>query len=142
MSYGAAVRHFRVPFAMAIYCVIGLLYPAALLGYHVFLMARGETTREFLNSHKFLKKDRYRAFTQGGWLRNWAVVLCRPRPPTYYKFKNRFQEGDQRLGDRKVPRRGQASAPGQDVEMQPVRLTDSGFQETGIQHGGTGTPTR
>ncbi|KAB5562812.1 DHHC palmitoyltransferase-domain-containing protein, partial [Coniochaeta sp. 2T2.1] len=97
-SFGSAINHFRVPFAMVIYGFFGILYPAALTGYHVFLMARGETTREYLNSHKFLKKDRYRAFTQGSWAKNWWAVLCRPRPPTYYKFKGRYQPGDQRLG--------------------------------------------
>lgn len=132
LSYGAAVQHFRVPFAMALYCIIGLIYPIALLGYHIFLMARGETTREFLNSHKFIKKDRYRAFTQGSWLKNWVVVLCRPRPPTYYKFKGRFEEGDQRLGDRRAQPRGPTPGPGQDVmEMQPVRPAVGGFQGPG-----------
>ncbi|KAL2161220.1 hypothetical protein VTH06DRAFT_8440 [Thermothelomyces fergusii] len=98
VSSGGAIRHFRVPFAMVIYGFIAFLYPAALMGYHVFLMARGETTREFLNSQKFIKKERYRAFTQGGWCKNWIVVLCRPRPPTYYQFKKTYSEGDQRLG--------------------------------------------
>ncbi|ORY67288.1 palmitoyltransferase ERF2 [Pseudomassariella vexata] len=124
---GAAINHFRVPFAMVIYGIIGFLYPAALTGYHLFLMARGETTREFLNSHKFLKKDRYRAFTQGSMWKNWIVVLCRPRPPTYYKFKNRFEEGDQRLGSRKVQRKAMGPAVGQEMEMQNVQPSSSGF---------------
>jgi palmitoyltransferase ZDHHC9/14/18 len=104
ISFGAAISHFRVAFAMVIYGFLALLYPAALTGYHVFLMARGETTREYLNSHKFLKKDRYRAFTQGSWIKNWFVVLFRPRPPTYYQFKKVYMPGDQRLGaDRNEP---------------------------------------
>lgn len=98
VSFGAAISEFRVPFAMVIYGFFGFMYPAALTGYHVFLMARGETTREYLNSHKFLKKDRYRAFTQASWFKNWFVVLCRPRPPTYYQFKRKYVAGDQRLG--------------------------------------------
>ncbi|GAB1312168.1 Eukaryotic peptide chain release factor GTP-binding subunit [Madurella fahalii] len=98
VTFGNAISHFRVPFAMVIYGFIAFLYPAALMGYHVFLMARGETTREYLNSQKFLKKDRYRAFTQSSLFKNWFVVLCRPRPPTYYGFKNKYAEGDQRLG--------------------------------------------
>ncbi|KAK4209866.1 DHHC palmitoyltransferase-domain-containing protein [Rhypophila decipiens] len=97
ISFGSAVNHFRVPFALAIYGFFSFLYPAALMGYHLFLMARGETTREYLTSHKFLKKDRYRAFTQASWFRNWFVVLCRPRPPTYIGFKNPFSVGDQRF---------------------------------------------
>lgn len=98
ISFGKAVNHFRVPFAMVFYGFLAFLYPAALTGYHVFLMARGETTREYLNSHKFPKSDRYRAFTQANWLKNWFVVLCRPRPPTYYGFKVKYNQGDQRLG--------------------------------------------
>lgn len=133
ISFGDSISHFRVPFAMVIYGIISFLYPAALMGYHLFLMARGETTREFLNSQKFLKKDRYRAFTQGNWFKNWFVVLCRPRPPTYYEFKNKYVEGDQRLG---TYRRGQRVAKREvdskeGVEMQDVKThpqeTQTGF---------------
>ncbi|KAI2463588.1 zf-DHHC-domain-containing protein [Annulohypoxylon bovei var. microspora] len=128
VSFGEAVSHFRVPFAMVIYGVLCFMYPAALLGYHLFLMSRGETTREFLNSHKFMKKDRYRAFTQGTMWKNWIVVLCRPRPPTYYRFKYRFEEGDQRFGERRNKQRSDSSGNGQDMEMQNVRGPSTGFQ--------------
>ena len=126
VSFSEAISHFRVPFAMFIYGLLAFIYPAALMGYHVFLMARGETTREYLNSHKFLKKDRYRAFTQGGWFKNWFVVLCRARPPTYYRFKKTYVEGDQRLGGHRraphptpPPRQEVDSKEG--VEMQDVK---------------------
>ncbi|XXH05816.1 hypothetical protein Hte_012254 [Hypoxylon texense] len=129
IPFGAAIGHFRVPFAMVIYGIICFTYPAALMGYHLFLMARGETTREFLNSHKFLKKDRYRAFTQGSIWKNWVVVLCRPRPPTYYRFKSRFEEGDQRFGERRSRQRSNSSSDGQDMEMHTVRPAAArGFQ--------------
>ncbi|KAK0733677.1 DHHC palmitoyltransferase-domain-containing protein [Lasiosphaeria miniovina] len=118
VSTGEAIDHFRVPFAMVIYGFIGFIYPAALTGYHIFLMARGETTREYLNSHKFLKKDRYRAFTQSSWLKNWIVVLCRPRPPTYYGFKNTFQQGDQRFSNHRGAGRSDSK---EGMEMQDVK---------------------
>jgi len=118
ISFGASISHFRVPFAMVIYGFFGIMYPAALTGYHVFLMARGETTREYLNSHKFLKKDRYRAFTQASWVKNWWVVLCRPRPPTYYQFKKRYTPGDQRLGQNR--REGKVRTR----EKEGVEMTD------------------
>ncbi|KAI0906155.1 palmitoyltransferase ERF2 [Ustulina deusta] len=121
VSFGQAVGHFRVAFALVIYGILGLLYPAALTGYHLFLMSRGETTREFLNSHKLLKQDRYRAFTQGSMWRNWVVVLCRPRPPTYYRFKDRYEEGDQRFGERRDLQGNRKLASSQDVEMHSVR---------------------
>ncbi|KAI0487648.1 palmitoyltransferase ERF2 [Xylaria cf. heliscus] len=121
VSFGQATNHFRVALTLVIYGVIGILYPVALTGYHLFLMARGETTREFLNSHKLLKQDRYRAFTQGSMWRNWVVVLCRPRPPTYYRFKDRYQEGDQRFGERRNPQGDRLPPVGQDVEMHSVR---------------------
>ncbi|OLN96541.1 Palmitoyltransferase ERF2 [Colletotrichum chlorophyti] len=114
ISFGQAIDHFRVPFAMVIYGFVAFLYPAALMGYHIFLMARGETTREYINSHKFIKKERFRAFTQGSMLKNWIVVLCRPRPPTYYQFKTKYQSGDQRLG----AFRDQPKNDNQGVEMQ------------------------
>lgn len=131
-SFGGAINHFRVPFALFIYSLLALPYPAALMFYHIFLMARGETTREYLNSHKFLKKDRHRPFNQGNIFKNWFVVLCRPRPPTYLNFKNEYVEGDQRFGDRK----GKRTAPlvkevqghGVDVEMQAISQTSPSFQ--------------
>lgn len=125
ITFGASISHFRVPFAMVIYAALATPYPAALMGYHLFLMGRGDTTREYLNSHKFLKKDRHRPFTQGSIFKNWLVVLARPRPPTYLRLKAEHEEGDQRFGER----RGKRSAPlkeefqGQGVEMQNV-----GFQ--------------
>ena len=104
-SLGAALGHLRVPFAMVIYGFVAFLYPVALMSYHVFLMARGETTREYINSHKFIRAERYRAFTLNNWLRNWAAVLCRPRTPSYYRFKRRALPGDQRLAGERGPRR-------------------------------------
>ncbi|EME86488.1 uncharacterized protein MYCFIDRAFT_214265 [Pseudocercospora fijiensis CIRAD86] len=88
----------RVAFAMFIYAVLALPYPGSLFGYHLFLIARGETTREYLNSHKFMQKDRHRPFSQSSILSNWAVVLFRPRPPSYMGFKKSYDDGDQRLG--------------------------------------------
>lgn len=128
ISFGASISHFRVPFAMVIYGFFGILYPMALTGYHVFLMARGETTREYLNSHKFLKKDRYRAFTQGSWVKNWWAVLCRPRPPTYYQFKRKYAPGDQRLGPKR--REGKVKTSEKEgVEMTDVRRGDQQQQQ-------------
>ncbi|KAI0431765.1 palmitoyltransferase ERF2 [Xylaria sp. FL1042] len=121
VSFGEAVNHFRIAFTLVIYSIFGFLYPIALTGYHLYLMGRGETTREFLNSHKLLKQDRYRAFTQGSMWRNWVVVLCRPRPPTYYRFKDRYEEGDQRFGERRALHEDRKPADSQDMEMHSVR---------------------
>jgi palmitoyltransferase ZDHHC9/14/18 len=88
----------RVAFALFIISVLALPYPGSLFGYHLFLIARGETTREYLNSHKFPKKDRHRPFAQRSVLRNWVAVLVRPRPPGYMQFKRRYAQGDMRLG--------------------------------------------
>ncbi len=101
ISMNEAMNRNRVTFALFIYGLIGFMYPAALWGYHVFLIARGQTTREYLNSNKFLKKDRHRPFNQNTWWKNWVVVLMRPRPPTYLNFKGKYEEGDQRFGERK-----------------------------------------
>ncbi|KAH6665424.1 DHHC palmitoyltransferase-domain-containing protein [Halenospora varia] len=133
ISFGASISHFRVPFAMVIYGALATPYPAALMGYHLFLMGRGETTREYLNSHKFVKKDRHRPFTQGNIIKNWFVVLCRPRPPTYLNFKRKYEDGDQRFGERK----GKRTAPlkkefqaggGAEMEMEDVGNGQQGFQ--------------
>lgn len=125
ISFGKAIDHFRVPFALVFIAILGFLYPAALMGYHIFLMARGETTREYMNSHKFVKKERYRPFSQRSIIRNLLAVLCRPRTPSYYNFKNKYQPGDQRLGVRRSQRPRRNS---QGLEMQDVRPAEEGFQ--------------
>ncbi|KAJ5885003.1 hypothetical protein N7495_009513 [Penicillium taxi] len=101
ISFGASISKLRVPFAMAIYGVIAAPYPLSLWIYHLFLTGRGETTREYLNSHKFAKTDRHRPFTQGNMLKNWIAVLGRPRPPTYMQFKQPYEDGDQRYAMQK-----------------------------------------
>jgi palmitoyltransferase ZDHHC9/14/18 len=88
----------RVPFALVIYGLLAALYPIALLGYHLFLIGRGETTREYLQSHKFSRGDRHRPYSQGSVFKNWIAVLLRPRPPTYLRFKATLEPGDRRFG--------------------------------------------
>ncbi|KHO00229.1 Palmitoyltransferase ERF2 [Metarhizium album ARSEF 1941] len=125
ISFGESIDHFRVAFALVILGVALIVYPGGLTGYHLFLMARGETTREYINSHKFAKKERYRAYSQGNWLKNLMVVLCRPRSPAYYRFKGKYRPGDQRLGQhyslrtRKNP---------QGLELDVVAPGSRGFQ--------------
>ncbi|KAI2786665.1 Palmitoyltransferase erf2 [Penicillium oxalicum] len=120
ISFGASISKWRVPFAMFIYGIIALPYPTSLWAYHLFLVGRGETTREYLNSHKFQKQDRHRPFTQGNVFTNWIAVLARPRPPTYMQFKRPYKEGDQRyaMQKRKYLARDLESQAG--IEMQEV----------------------
>jgi len=144
ISFGAAIDHFRVPFAMVIYGAVGTPYLLALMVYHLFLMGRGETTREYLNSHKFLKKDRHRPFTQGNIIKNWLVVLCRPRPPTYLNFKRKYEEGDQRFGERKGKRTAplvkEVQGKGVAMEMQDVLAENRGFQGPSALRASNGQP--
>ncbi|KAI9670749.1 MAG: Eukaryotic peptide chain release factor GTP-binding subunit [Caeruleum heppii] len=124
-TFGQAIRQWPVPFAMFIYGLVATPYPAALWSYHSFLMARGETTREYLNSHRYAKKDRHRPFSQGNAFENWSAVLGRPRPPTYLHFKRKYEEGDQRFGPRRTKRpatKTEDDVPGgRGMEMAPVR---------------------
>ncbi|PTB64640.1 hypothetical protein BBK36DRAFT_1176913 [Trichoderma citrinoviride] len=126
ISFGKSINHFRVSLALVILGIFSFLYPAALMGYHIFLMARGETTREFMNSHKFTKSERYRPFDQASIWRNILAVLCRPRTPSYYQFKKSYQNGDQRLG----LHRDQRPAPdSRGLEMAAVKpSSQGGFQ--------------
>ncbi|KAB8068073.1 DHHC palmitoyltransferase-domain-containing protein [Aspergillus leporis] len=120
ISFSDAIDKWRVPWAMVLYGAIAAPYPASLWAYHLFLVGRGETTREYLNSHKFVKADRHRPFTQGNILRNWIAVFGRPRPPTYMQFKRDYQQGDQRLSMVKrkyLPRDVEAQAG---IEMQHI----------------------
>jgi palmitoyltransferase ZDHHC9/14/18 len=123
VSFGSAIDKWRVPWAMVIYGALAAPYPASLWAYHLFLVGRGETTREYLNSHKFAKADRHRPFTQGNVFRNWISVLARPRPPTYLQFKRPYQEGDQRLSALKRKDRPRDVEAQADIEMQHVPPT-------------------
>lgn len=125
ISFGQSIDHFRGPFALLLLAILGFCYPAALMGYHLFLMARGETTREYMNSHKFAKKERFRAYSQGSIWRNFLAVLCRPRSPTYYQFKSKVRAGDQRLGTHRSRRPKESS---QGMEMHSVNTGAPQFQ--------------
>lgn len=125
VSFGSAVDDNRVAFAMFIYGLLIFMYPASLTGYHLFLMGRGETTRELLTSRKFEKQNRHRPYDHESVFRNWAVVLCRPRPPTYLRFKDVFIEGDQRFAPigrgRQAPLSKEQQGGG--MEMQSIGQT-------------------
>jgi palmitoyltransferase ZDHHC9/14/18 len=97
MSNSESISHNRVAFALVIYGFLSACYPLALCWYHFFLVARGETTREHLNMQRFPRANRYRPYHQGSMLKNLVAVLCRPRPPTYLRFKSKMETGDQRL---------------------------------------------
>lgn len=134
VSLGRAVDEWRFPFAMVIYGALATPYPTALWIYHSFLVGKGETTREYLNSHKFPKNERHRPFTHGSVWKNWAVVLGRPRPPTYLRFKEKYQEGDQRFGSRRDQRRVPLMAERQHggIEMSAVNQTGQSSQHFGV----------
>ncbi|RMZ78407.1 hypothetical protein DV738_g3879, partial [Chaetothyriales sp. CBS 135597] len=102
ISFAHAINSCRVAFAMLIYGVLAAAYPFALTVYHIWLMGRGETTREHLASRRFPRAERHRPFNQGGLIKNLIAVLARPRPPTYLHFKKDYFEGDQRFAA--VPR--------------------------------------
>lgn len=129
-SFGEALNVCRVPFALFIFGILITPYPAGLMGYHLFLMGQGETTREYLNSHKFLKKDRHRPFDQGSTFANWVVVFFRPRPPTYLRFHDKHEEGDQRFGSRREKIKAQR-IPTQhhNMEMRIAGHSVDSFQE-------------
>jgi palmitoyltransferase ZDHHC9/14/18 len=124
-SFMDAVRGTRgVPFAMVIYGALAGAYPLALTCYHLGLMGTAQTTREYLQSRRFPKKDRHRPFAQGSFLKNWIAVLNRPRPPTYLHFKKRYEEGDQRYGDAKTKRTASLATEqqgGNGMEMQSLK---------------------
>ncbi|KAM5442480.1 Eukaryotic peptide chain release factor GTP-binding subunit [Microsporum ferrugineum] len=121
VTFAVALQKWRVPFAMVIYGGLAATYPASLAVYHIFLMGRGETTREYLNSRKFKKEDRHRPFTQGDALKNLGAVLGKPRTPSYLQFKKPHIEGDQRFATYQVhKRRTDIEAQNGGLEMQQV----------------------
>ncbi|KAJ5692191.1 hypothetical protein N7462_001614 [Penicillium macrosclerotiorum] len=120
ISFGDAISRLRVPWAMVIYGIVAFPYPTSLWAYHLFLVGRGETTREYLTSHKFAKSERHRPFTQGNVLKNWIAVLGRPRPPTYMQFKQSYEEGDQRFAMQKRKYLAQDLESQAGIEMQNI----------------------
>ena len=141
VSLNESISVNRIPFAMFLYGLIAFFYPTALWGYHVFLIARGQTTREYLNSNKFQKKDRHRPFNQKNWFKNWIVVLMRPRSPSFLGFKKYYEEGDQRFGQRRGFLRRERSlnekqtdggCPGTEMrQFQPMNVVTNGFRGPG-----------
>lgn len=136
ISMTRAIDLNRVPFAMFFYGILAFLYPVALLAYHLFLTKRGQTTREYLTTKKFSKKDQHRPFNESSAWRNWVAVLIRPRPPTYLEFKKPYNEGDQRLGHRRGFLRSQNNnqkqrenqSNGHGVEMKHIQSPSRSFQ--------------
>ena len=126
ISFRQSIDDWRVTFAMFIYGILITPYPLSLMAYHLFLMGRGETTREYLNSHHFLKVDRHRPFTQGNFYKNWVVVWMRPRPPTYLRFRDAHTEGDQRFGARRGKQEKVDAMQGKNeaMEMQNVGVAN------------------
>ena len=138
ISFRESIRYWRTPFAMILYGLLATPYPLCLWGYHLYLMGRGETTREYINSHKFLKKDRHRPFTQGNFLNNWIVALLRPRSPTYLHFKQKYEPGDQRFGTRRLRKQPAEQRRGV-MEMQSVSGSYQSFQgPTGMKQARVG----
>jgi palmitoyltransferase ZDHHC9/14/18 len=118
-----AIDNCRVAFAMFIYGIIATPYPVSLWGYHIFLMSRSETTREYLNSQKFPRKDRYRPFDHRNALKNIFIVLLRPRAPGYLAFKDKYEEGDPRWATPEeiaTIRNAKTYRKGGNIEMQDV----------------------
>ena len=129
ITFSHSINANRVPFAMFVYGLLSTPYPASLWFYHMFLVGRGETTREYLTSRKFAKADRHRPFTQGNILSNWTAVLGRPKGPTYLHLKQHYEEGDQRFGTRRGPGqkvRFEESRAG--MEMKPVLGAQNSFE--------------
>jgi len=130
-SFGGAISHdwsLMGAMAMFIYSILVFPYPAALCGYHVFLMARGESTREYLNSHKFLPKDRHRPFSQNNVFRNFITILGRPEPPTYMRFKSTYHEGDQRMGAEQKRSRKNRHGQSDDLEKGALEMKEMNGQ--------------
>ena len=126
IPFAQSIDEWRVPFALFVYGLVVTPYPACLMAYHLFLTARGETTREFLNSHNLLKTDRHRPFDRWNVFRNWKVVFLRPKPPTSLRFKDHYVEGDPRFGPRKGRRQAPLSAAQQGGGMELRNLGGSG----------------
>ena len=127
VSFNEAINSWRVTFALFIYGILVTPYPACLMAYHLFLMGRGETTREYLNSHKIMRSERSRPFDQGSVIKNWIAVLLRPRPPTYLGLKHPYSEGDQGLGPRRYTRRLSILQYHRSGEVEMQRVGTAGF---------------
>lgn len=61
------------------------------------------------------------------------MVLCRPRPPTYYGFKKAHAEGDQRFGDVTTADRMRQFGAGRQAD------TKDGMEMQDVKHSPIGT---
>ncbi len=120
IATSSAIGRCRVPFAMFIYGLLAFLYPVALWVYHMMLVGKGETTREYLASRRFPKTERHRPFAQGNFMKNWISVLGRPRPPSYLHFKKGYQEGDQRFGAGRAHQHAPSMGEQSGMEMKKI----------------------
>lgn len=72
-SFVDAIGVWRVPFAMMLYGALAAPYPLALTVYHISLMARGETTREYVSS-AFVCILRFGLYTNPDTLYSWWEI--------------------------------------------------------------------
>lgn len=137
ISFNESIRHNPAPMAMFIYGLLAFAYPVALAGYHLFLMARGLTTRDYLNSKNFLPRDRHRPFNQQSIWKNWIAVLLRPRSQTFLHFKKQYQEGDQRFSQTRISKKSDFSEKTRSdgVEMTDIKRSAPAFEGPGSRGG-------
>ncbi|EEB09255.1 palmitoyltransferase [Schizosaccharomyces japonicus yFS275] len=81
-------RYLRKPtvgmsFFLALCSCIGCTYPGLLAGYHCYLIARGQTTHEYLRAQSTDTRDP-RPYNNSA-IRNFVIVLCRPKIVSYIR---------------------------------------------------------
>lgn len=74
---------------------ITILYPLLLLILHVSLIAKGQTTREYLRTWKIHRYDN--PFSMGNILKNSVYALCKPRGYSAVSSRARYEPGDVRF---------------------------------------------
>ncbi|KAK7203679.1 palmitoyltransferase erf2 [Myxozyma melibiosi] len=86
-----ALRSAPVCFALALYCAVGLLYPAALLVFHMSLLCRGMNTREQIIETRLPKEQRHRVRNSNISVRSFLDICFAPKPLSYVRPPKRKQ---------------------------------------------------
>lgn len=105
-SIHIARRSSQVPVTilLLVYACLSILYPAILLGYHIFMTGTQQTTREFLKQvhtknpvFTRIKTAPHNPFEQGSFIRNMGSLMLQPQGPSLLGARAKHRSGDWRF---------------------------------------------
>lgn len=99
-NFGQSIYMYPAAFFLSIYSFFTMIYPALLLGFHVFLTSKYLTTREYLNNvwGKNYNPDFVNVFdTHSIWKNLYITWIGKPRGISSLRLVDPYEPGDLRL---------------------------------------------